>query len=83
MIDQFPTPVRVRLGNGMVQEVRGIKAAQDVLLDWPGNRRGRAYKAAVVAIMELGAPNIEAMEAAFRKAAKEAKILLQDGAGLA
>lgn len=74
----FSQPVSVYWGGGVTHVVSSWERAGDLLLDpkWP--KRGRKYKAAVIAILEGGATDIDAAEKAFRVAAKEAGILLED-----
>ncbi|MBZ9922160.1 DUF982 domain-containing protein [Mesorhizobium sp. BR1-1-7] len=74
-------PVRIRDRSGprlLVRVVRNVRAASDVMLEWPG--RGSAWRTAAEVISEAlyGRETPEAARAAFLAAAEEAGVLMVD-----
>ncbi len=73
----FDSPVFVKDGNSIIQEIACLEDALEFLYEWPKNRRGAIYGTALRAcqkVIETGYP-LSAARQAFAGFAKSAKIL--------
>jgi len=81
---KFDSPVFVKSGNRLIQEIACLEDALEFLYDWPKNRRGPIYETALRACQrafDSGYP-LKAAREAFRGFASAAKILEDVGVPL-
>lgn len=74
---KFGSPVFVRTGEQLIQEVASIHDALDFLDEWPENLRGPIYETALRACYRAhdGLVPVEVARSAFQGFAKSARIL--------
>lgn len=72
----FDSPVFVKSGNSLVQEIACLEDALEFLYEWPKNRRGPIYETALRACQRAfdGTYPLSAAREAFCGFAKSAKI---------
>jgi hypothetical protein len=72
----FDSPVFVKSGNSLVQEIACLEDALEFLYEWPKNRRGPIYETALRACQRAfdGSYPLSAAREAFCGFAKSAKI---------
>jgi hypothetical protein len=73
----FDSPIFVKDGNALVQEITGLEDALEFLYEWPKNRRGPIYETALRACQrafDSGYP-LSAARGAFESFAKSVRIL--------
>ena len=72
----FDSPVFVKSGNSLVQEIACLEDALEFLYEWPKNRRGPIYETALRACQRAfdGIYPLSAAREAFCGFAKSAKI---------
>lgn len=75
----FASPVCVRVGDSTKREVKSVRGACEVLIDWPHARRGPVYQSTMEALQSALAGKASADEAhdAFVAFAKHADVLAQ------
>lgn len=73
----FASPVCVRLGGNTRREVKSVRGASEVLIDWPHARRGAVYQTTMEILQAALAGKMSAQEAhdAFVAFAKHADVL--------
>ncbi|MEZ2329658.1 DUF982 domain-containing protein [Mesorhizobium sp. RCC_202] len=73
----FDSPVFVKSGNSLIQEIACLEDALEFLYEWPRNRRGAIYETALRACQRAFDSNypLTAARGAFCGFAKSAKIL--------
>ena len=74
---KFDSPVFVKSGNRLIQEIACLEDALEFLYEWPKNRRGPIYETALRACQrafDSGYP-LKAARDAFRGFANAAKII--------
>ena len=78
----FDSPVFVKSGGSLIQEIACVEDALEYLYEWPRNRRGPIYETAVRACQrafDSDYPRTAAKDA-FRGFAKSAKVLEEPSA---
>ncbi|SFO66409.1 Protein of unknown function [Mesorhizobium sp. NFR06] len=80
----FDSPVFVKCGNSLVQEIACLEDALEFLYEWPRNRRGDIYETALRACQRAfdGGYPLTAAREAFCGFAKSVKIHEEVSAGL-
>ena len=76
MLTWFSRRIPIQFAGTAIFDVSNLEWAGELLLDprWP-KKKGRAYNAAVMAILEGGAADVAAAEKAFEAAARDAGVL--------
>ncbi|AZO08724.1 MULTISPECIES: DUF982 domain-containing protein [unclassified Mesorhizobium] len=80
----FDSPVLVKSGNSVIEEVACLEDALEFLYEWPKNRRGPIYETALRACQRAFDSDypLKAARDAFCGFAKAARILEEAAAGL-
>jgi hypothetical protein len=74
----FSSPVCVQISDNTEREVKSVRGAREVLIDWPHSRRGPVYQSTMEVLQSAIAGTVTAEEAhdAFVAFAKHAGVLV-------
>ena len=74
----FGSPICIRIGDNTKREVKSVRGACEVLIDWPHARRGPVYQSTMEALQSALSGKTTAAEAydAFLAFAKHADVLV-------
>ncbi len=75
----FGSSVCVRIGDNTKREVKSVRGASEVLIDWPHSRRGPVYQTTMEALQSAlaGKSSAEDAHEAFVAFAKHAGVLVE------
>jgi hypothetical protein len=75
----FSSPVCVQISDNTEREVKSVRGAREVLIDWPHSRRGPVYQSTMEVLQSAIAGKVTTEEAhdAFVAFAKHAGVLVK------